>query len=71
MTELTQMTEFVFLLLKQQNKEDDIVTLIGINLYSVLFVYLLIRCLERSANTPIVPENKAPFVYCNVYLSYF
>ncbi len=49
MTELTQMTEFVFLLLNQQNKEDDIVTLIGINLYSVLFVYLLIRCLERSA----------------------
>ncbi len=54
------MTEFLFLMLKQQKtkreknsiflteKNNKTVALIGINLYSVLFVYLFIQFLEHS-----------------------
>ncbi len=54
--------------------ENKYSALIGINLYSVLFVYLFIQFLNALLNITIVPENKALYVlfvyhvYCNVYL---
>ncbi len=51
-------------MLKQNTKNNNTAALIGINLYSVLFVYLFIQFLECSflLNMSIAPENKARFV---------
>ncbi len=47
------------LLLTEKN---NTAALIGINLYSILFVYLFIQFLECSAPKYAIPENKALFV---------
>ncbi len=44
------------------------VSLIGINLYSVLFSYFSFSFLNTLLNRPIVPENKTQFVLFVYYM---